>query len=136
MFREWFLPETKKIGFEDVKYAMRAIDVIIINTLPHSEQSCLIQGTIPAAEEEETINRYIENGTAISKRVVVYGRHSCDNTSSAKCKQLQSLGFAEVYLYVGGLFEWLLLQDVYGDKEFPTTSKTIDLLKYRPPKTW
>lgn len=136
MFRDWFLPEAKKIGFEDMKHALRTIDTIIINTLPHADQTCLIQGTIPAGEEEETINRYIENGLSITKRVVVYGKHSCDNTAPAKCKQLQSLGFGEVYYYVGGLFEWLLLQDVYGEKEFPTTSKTLDILKYRSPKTW
>lgn len=136
MFRDWFLPDAKKIGFEDVKHALRTIDTVLINTLSHSEQTCLIQGTLLAAEEEDTINRYIESGAAINKRVIVYGKHSCDATASSKCKQLQGLGFGEVYYYVGGLFEWLLLQDIYGDKEFPTTTKTIDLLKYRPPKMW
>jgi hypothetical protein len=31
-------------------------------------------------------------------------------------------------------FEWLLLQDIYGDKEFPTTFKQLDLLKFKPIK--
>jgi len=40
------------------------------------------------------------------------------------------LGFLNIYVYLGGIFEWLLLQDIYGDEEFPTTSKIIDILKY------
>jgi len=35
-------------------------------------------------------------------------------------------------MYTGGLFEWLLLQDIYGKTEFPTTTNIIDLLKYKP----
>jgi len=30
------------------------------------------------------------------------------------------------------LFEWLLLQDIYGSEEFPTTSHELDILKYKP----
>jgi len=45
---------------------------------------------------------------------------------------LTSLGFYNVYIYIGGIFEWLLLQDIYGEKEFPTTNKELDLLKYKP----
>ena len=29
-------------------------------------------------------------------------------------------------------FEWILLQDIYGDENFPTTKKILDILKYRP----
>ena len=35
-------------------------------------------------------------------------------------------------LYIGGLFEWLLLQDIYGDDEFKTTKKELDILKFKP----
>ena len=27
---------------------------------------------------------------------------------------------------------WLHLQDIYGDKDFPTTNKELDILKYKP----
>ena len=37
----------------------------------------------------------------------------------------------QAHIYIGGLFEWLLLQDIYGDDEFPTTTKIIDILKYK-----
>jgi len=41
----------------------------------------------------------------------------------------------QVYIYKGGLFEWMLLQDIYGEDEFPTTSKQMDILLYRPLKS-
>ena len=51
--------------------------------------------------------------------------------TAKKDNQLYKLGFTNLYVYVGGLFEWLLLQDIYGDDEFPTTTKIIDILKYK-----
>ena len=48
-----------------------------------------------------------------------------------KYEQLVGLGFTNVYIYVGGMFEWLLLQDIYGQDLFPTTSKELDILKYK-----
>ena len=46
------------------------------------------------------------------------------------------LGFQKVFIYQGGMFEWLLLQDIYGHKEFPTTKKILDILKYKPHQTF
>ena len=43
------------------------------------------------------------------------------------------LGFKNIYVYPGGMFEWLLLQDIYGDDLFQTTSKIQDILKYKQP---
>ena len=48
-----------------------------------------------------------------------------------KYNQLINLGFANVYIYPGGLFEWLLLQDVYGKDSFPTNIIEIDILKFK-----
>ena len=64
----------------------------------------------------------------------MYGRHSNDETIYQKYDQIRKLG-GNVYLYTGGLFEWLLLQDIYGFSQFPTNlrMKTLDLLKYKPP---
>jgi hypothetical protein len=28
-----------------------------------------------------------------------------------------------------------MLQDIYGEKDFPTTNKELDILKYKPNKT-
>ena len=74
---------------------------------------------------------------APDKIVIVYGRNSCDNQVEQKYKQLRNLGIPQVYIYPGGLFEWALLQDIYGKDEFPTYSKdekVLDPLKYKGDK--
>ena len=49
-----------------------------------------------------------------------------------KYEQLSKLGLINIYIYPGGIFEWLCLQDIYGDELFPTTKKELDILKYKP----
>lgn len=133
-------PSFRKIGFDDVKYSMKyPAEHILINTLSLNLQENIIQGTIPASMEESVINKIIEECDNGRIKVVVYGRNAADESAEKKAKQLLSLGFSEVFLYSGGMFEWLLLQEVYGYSEFPTTfvpgkGKTVDLLKYRPEK--
>ena len=36
----------------------------------------------------------------------------------------------KTHLYVGGLFEWLCLQDIYGQSEFPTTNIELDITEF------
>ena len=84
-------------------------------------------------QEEEFINQLIKNGNKNAK-MIVYGKNCNDENIYKKYSQLTSLGFYNVYIYIGGLFEWLLLQDIYGENEFPTTKKELDLLKYKPTK--
>ena len=38
------------------------------------------------------------------------------------------LGFINIYVYPGGMFEWLCLQDIYGSEHFPTTTEETDIL--------
>lgn len=123
-----------KIGFEDMKIILGepSHSFCIINTLLITEQEILIPKTIKFIDEEQTINDYITNYETKRISIIVYGKNSCDNTAEKKCLQLCVLGFTKVFLYVGGLFEWILLQDIYGLDEFPTTSKVMDILKYRP----
>tara|TARA_R110002072_G_scaffold244302_1_gene403640 strand:+ start:10058 stop:10444 length:387 start_codon:yes stop_codon:yes gene_type:complete len=102
---------------------------ILINTLSESEQDCLIKNTINASNEVEIINNYIQNNKNIN--IVIYGKNSHDEKIAKKYSQLKSIGFTNLYLYIGGLFEWLLLQEIYGNAEFETTSKTYDILKYK-----
>ena len=61
----------------------------------------------------------ISNNTNL--KIIIYGKNSDDQTIYNKYDQLNKLGFYNIYLYSGGLFEWLLLQDIYGRDEFPTT---------------
>jgi len=64
--------------------------------------------------------------------IVIYGKNSNEDNLVQKYSQLENLGFKNVYIYPGGLFEWLCLQDIYSDDLFPTTKKEIDILKYKP----
>lgn len=128
----WFSGEVKCICFEDVLHAVnKPSEYIIINTLPQEEQECLIKGTCPIHKEEETVNKIVSKYNGVDHKIVLYGKNACDNSVDRKRKQLLALGFADVYLYRGGLFEWLLLQDIYGETHFPTCGKTKDMLAYK-----
>jgi len=120
----------KYVSFEEVQRAINSpITSVIINTLPITDQHCLIVGSIVGLDEETRINQLL----AINKKVqiIVYGENCADTNVIKKATQLYSLGFSNICVYGGGLFEWLLLQDVYGGTEFRTTNKNIDLLKYK-----
>jgi hypothetical protein len=121
----------RKINFE---YVLKAItspeNYIIINTLNSFEQSCLIKGTLNIDSEEKTINDILSKYQEKIKIIVLYGKNSCDDSVYKKHKQLIELGIGEVVIYSGGLFEWLLLQDIYGNNAFPTTTKVLDILSF------
>jgi hypothetical protein len=91
----------------------------------------LIYGTIPANEEENLINEYLDNYELSNRQIILYGRNATDSSVDKKYYQLISLGCKRVFIYRGGLFEWLLLQDIYGFSAFPTTKKILDILKYK-----
>jgi hypothetical protein len=137
MFSKWFQKDPIKIGFEDIKYAIDNLNIyIIINTLPVNEQGCLIKGTLSLETETATINSLIDDADLHSQTIIVYGKNAVDSSVDKKYNQLRTLGFSKLAIYCGGLFEWILLQDIYGSSEFPTTGHELDLLKYRPPKTY
>lgn len=121
-----------KINYEDVQYAIQN-DYIIINTLSIGEQDYLISKTIHGEKETELLNHLMKQAN-FAVKIILYGKNSNDDTCIKKYQQLVSLGFQNVFLYTGGLFEWMLMQDIYGDDEFPTTKKSLDILKYRPRK--
>lgn len=120
-----------KCNFEDVQNIKKNKNTILINTLGNDEQECLISGTIPLRDEINSINNALKNGQQ-NINIIIYGKNSNDNSIYEKYKQLLDLGFNNIYLYVGGLFEWLCLQDIYGDDEFSTTKKELDILKFKP----
>lgn len=122
-------PSIKKINFEDMQYLIDNREIKIINTLDISKQTCLIKNTIPAQEETVILNTFLKKNTEIT--IVLYGMNACDEKLVLKYNQLLKLGFCNVLIYPGGLFEWLLLQDIYGEDFFPTTEKQLDILKYK-----
>lgn len=123
-----------KINYEDVQYVIKNSEThVLINTLSDTEQTCLIPNTINPLKEEELINSFIQSGNKQVK-LVIYGKNCNDDKIYKKYSQLNKLGFYNTYMYTGGMFEWLMLQDIYGDNEFPTTKKELDFLKYKPVK--
>ena len=124
----------QKINFEDIQYVLKNHEQhVLIITLGETEQHCLLPNTINARDEENIINKLIKNGRKDIK-IIVYGKNCNDEKIYTKHAQLISLGFYNVFIYTGGLFEWLLLQDIYGESDFKCTKKELDILKYKPNK--
>jgi rhodanese-related sulfurtransferase len=104
---------------------------LLINTLPPGMQGCLIPGTLPIDEEEVAINALIAASDGKTREIIVYGKNANDDTLHKKYQQLMGLGFRNVRVYPGGMFEWLLLQDIYGTELFKTTRRVADILRYK-----
>lgn len=119
----------KKINFQDMQYCINNKDFVIITTLEEINNNCLIKNTIKINEETNLLNKYLSNNKKIN--IIIYGMNSNDNSIIKKYNQLINLGFENVYLYTGGLFEWLLLQEIYGKEEFETNNYEINILKYK-----
>ena len=128
----------KKVSYKDVQQVAKRIilhkngeQIILINTLLATEQDLLIPNTIAYNDEVNIINGFIRSSNK-KIHIIVYGKNSNDTTIITKYKQLIDLGFLNVYVYMGGMFEWCLLQDIYGENHFPTTKKELDILKFAP----
>ena len=119
----------RKVGFEDIQFVIKhkKRNYVLINTLTITEQNCLIPDTIAIKDEEAIINKHLNKNI----HIIIYGKNANDESIFKKYEQLLTLGCSSVFVYTGGLFEWLLLQDIYGKDEFPTTSDELDILKYR-----
>jgi len=118
-----------KVNFEDIQWIIKGQrPYLLINTLDKSNQTCLIQGTIAIEQEIDIINKNLKNKQL---RVIIYGRNTNDERIINKYKQLIKLGFMKIFIYQGGLFEWLCLQDIYGFEAFPTTIRELDILKFK-----
>jgi hypothetical protein len=127
----------KYIGFEDILEIQKQniVNFIMINTLSLNDQEILICRTTPAKDEESVLNQLLDTYQTADVRIVVYGRNSADTSVFVKQDQIRKLGFTHVYVYLGGLFEWLLLQDIYGVDAFRTTTPCRDVLKYAAART-
>ena len=122
-----------KVNFEDIQSSIVNNNCILINVMKQNEQDCLIKSTININEEENIINEHINNYNK-DINIIVYGKNSNDIKIYDKYTQLIQLGFTNVSIYIGGLFEWMLLQDIYGFENFPTTKPELDILKFKPNK--
>lgn len=132
-----------QISFDDIQQLIQkgnelSFPFLLIHTLPENEQECLILHTLTSSEETQKINEILVGGSEMAMKkqnikIFIYGRNSNDSSVLTKYKQLLMLGFPHVFIFSGGLFEWLLLQDIYGEDMFPTTGEPcLDFLKYKP----
>ena len=114
-----------RIGFEELQQNLQ--QSVLINTLPIHEQDVLIRGTTTAQQEVSKVEFALQHKMPI----IIYGKNARDASVYTKYEQLLTIGHTQVFIYPGGLFEWMLLQDIYGKDAFPTTSTCLDLLKFR-----
>ena len=122
----------RKISFEDMQKIVKNPEpFVVISTLSNEEQGCLIYGTVPASMEEAKMNALLKENR--NMQIIIYGKNANDESFMKRYVQLSSLGFNNVYIYTGGMFEWLLLQDIFGNEEFPTTNgkKCVDIFKFK-----
>ena len=65
------------------------------------------------------------------KEIIIYGKNHRDLKVIEKYNQLKKLGFVNVFIYFGGMFEWLLLREIYGNNNFKIIGSIHDILKYK-----
>jgi hypothetical protein len=104
-------------------------DMVLINTMSDTQQGCLIKNTITANKETDFINELFKINK--KKEIIVYGKNHRDLKIIEKYNQLKKLGFVNVFIYFGGLFEWLLLKEYYGEINFPIDGKMGDISWYK-----
>lgn len=124
-----------KVSYEDIQMVVYRNShvqhsTLLINTLPSTLQHCLIKTTLDIRFEERVVNALIHKNPDIM--IIVYGKNSNDITILHKYDQLVKLGFTNVHIYTGGIFEWMLLHEIYGKELFKITKYEIDILRYRP----
>lgn len=117
------VPVLERATFDDLTNA----SYLIINVLNDTEQDVLIQGTVPCTEEVVQVEKAIQE----KRVIIIYGRNNHDDKVWIKYTQLKKLG-GKPKVYVGGLFEWILLQELYGNERFPLTSYKFDPYQYSP----
>jgi hypothetical protein len=126
-----------KVGFEDIQWAiLHPNDFYLINTLPVKDQNCLIHSTLAYDVEEKWVNELLSTYDQKQCKIILYGRNAQDETVEKKYRQMTTLGIENVFIYPGGMFEWMLLQDIYGPDLFPTTCRNLDILYYKERPVW
>uniref|UniRef100_A0A6C0B736 Rhodanese domain-containing protein n=1 Tax=viral metagenome TaxID=1070528 RepID=A0A6C0B736_9ZZZZ len=113
-------------NYDDIRHSQ----CILIHIM--EDESILIERTILIEKETIKINSLLAENN-YDTHIIVYGKNVDDyELLVQKRNQLLKLGFRNVWFYPGGLFEWILLRDVFGTRQFSTTADAKDLIKYRP----
>ena len=107
----------QKCTFEDIQTNMTSSSVCMINVLHEDEQNCLIQGTVGALKEVETINSILRQDK--TRHIIVYGKNYLDLTVYKKYKQLRNLGFKNVSIYIGACLSGFVCKKYMAIHYFP-----------------
>lgn len=98
--------------------------MILLNTLSENKQQYLIKNTLSIEKEVEIVNTYLNKDKNIL--IIIYGLDYRDLSIIKKYNQLKKIGFKNVSIYFGGIFEWSLLHVSYGEGSFPLTNTIIN----------
>ena len=96
--------------------------IYLITVMNKNDTKKFIKGTTPVNEEESIINQVIKQNKMDEVTIIIYGKDACDQRVYTKAKQMLELGFKRTRIYTGGMFEWSLLLELYGDENFPTST--------------
>lgn len=120
-------------NFDDVRMSKGCS---LIHVMDEGEQNVMIKGTLSIEDEIDVINDILSKQMQTESVIIIYGKNTDAVPKLVKrYRQLRGLGFINTFVYFGGLFEWLLLQDIYGIGEFQIENLTnlkIDALQYKP----
>ena len=129
---------TMYANYCSIQHAIK-LEKTIIHIMNIADETILIKGTLTAEQEVQRINAWINDiEHTANNDIFIYGYSNADfNKLLQRQKQLNGLGFKNVHIYFGGMFEWLLLRDVYGADEFPVDGlikgAALDILRYNKP---
>ena len=121
-------------NYEDIQRGLSIKNGILIHTM--DDETILISGTTSISNETQRINMLLDD-REYDTNIIIYGKNTDDFHKVVKrYKQLCELGF-DAFVYIGGLFEWLLLHEIYGLSEFPIEfsqkqTGVLDILKFAP----
>lgn len=122
-------------NFDDVRMSKGCS---LIHVMDECEQIVMIKGTLSIEDEIDAINNILSKQMQTESVIIIYGKNTDAVPKLVKrYRQLRGLGFTNAFVYFGGLFEWLLLHDIYGISEFPIENLTnlkIDAMQYKPMK--
>lgn len=129
----------KKVNFDDIiniskdSKELTKNNNILIHVMEKEDQELLIKNTLLIDEEIERINSIL-SFRKMDVTIVIYGKNTDDISKViGKYRKLCDMGFSNVYVYLGGLFEWLLLQEIYGNDEIKTNNIcNKNILDYKP----
>lgn len=114
------------INYEELQSKI-GTSIILLNTLSSEDQKYLIKGTLNAMYEIGIMNDQLKKNKNVE--IIIYGKDHYDISVIKKYNQLKKLGFKNVAIYFGGLFEWALLQEIYGSSNFQTDGQIKDPLQ-------